>query len=376
MGRLPNNEKNEVKKGPWTPEEDIVLVSYVQENGPGNWRAVPANTGLARCSKSCRLRWTNYLRPGIKRGNFTDQEDRMIVHLQRLLGNRWSAIASYLPQRTDNDIKNYWNTYLKKKLLRKQARGAGDDQNVARGANSEASSSSSKGQWEKRLQTNVHMAKQALSEALSLDKSPSASTVTAASPALSAQATTSTGAPREQSPASPYAASADNIAHLLKGWMKKPAASSSSSQGHGTISSEITTTHDYSNSVKYNNHFYQAGSSSAAGYSPPSDGQTPECGITGGHRGLDSFFNKFNSSKNYAFPANAPLDGLANLRAEGNANNGLFMFPDRNYGKLNVHHQQQLQPMPPMSLIDNWLFDDVTAAANQAEQHNLMRNMF
>ncbi|BAF22268.1 Os07g0629000 [Oryza sativa Japonica Group] len=116
MVRPPCCDKDGVKKGPWTPEEDLVLVSYVQEHGPGNWRAVPTRTGLMRCSKSCRLRWTNYLRPGIKRGNFTDQEEKLIVHLQALLGNRWAAIASYLPERTDNDIKNYWNTHLKRKL--------------------------------------------------------------------------------------------------------------------------------------------------------------------------------------------------------------------------------------------------------------------
>ncbi|KAL2482935.1 myb domain protein 60 [Forsythia ovata] len=121
MGRPPCCEKVGIKKGPWTPEEDIVLVSYIQEHGPGNWRSVPKNTGLLRCSKSCRLRWTNYLRPGIKRGNFTPHEEGMIIHLQALLGNKWAAIASYLPQRTDNDIKNYWNTHLKKKINKFQS---------------------------------------------------------------------------------------------------------------------------------------------------------------------------------------------------------------------------------------------------------------
>ncbi|PHT36963.1 Transcription factor MYB3 [Capsicum baccatum] len=120
MGRPPCCDKIGIKKGPWTPEEDIILVSYIQEHGPGNWRSVPTNTGLMRCSKSCRLRWTNYLRPGIKRGNFTPHEEGMIIHLQALLGNKWAAIASYLPQRTDNDIKNYWNTHLKKKLKKLQ----------------------------------------------------------------------------------------------------------------------------------------------------------------------------------------------------------------------------------------------------------------
>ncbi|KAL5719360.1 hypothetical protein ACHQM5_012149 [Ranunculus cassubicifolius] len=121
MGRPPCCDKVGIKKGPWTPEEDIILVSYIQEQGPGNWRSVPTNTGLLRCSKSCRLRWTNYLRPGIKRGNFTPHEEGMIIHLQALLGNKWAAIASYLPQRTDNDIKNYWNTHLKKKIKKFQS---------------------------------------------------------------------------------------------------------------------------------------------------------------------------------------------------------------------------------------------------------------
>ncbi|KAL0911597.1 hypothetical protein M5K25_019752 [Dendrobium thyrsiflorum] len=120
MGRPPCCDKPGIKKGPWTPEEDLILVSYIQEHGPGNWRSVPINTGLLRCSKSCRLRWTNYLRPGIKRGSFTPHEEGIIIHLQALLGNKWAAIASYLPQRTDNDIKNYWNTHLKKKLIKLQ----------------------------------------------------------------------------------------------------------------------------------------------------------------------------------------------------------------------------------------------------------------
>ncbi|XP_026450825.1 transcription factor MYB94-like [Papaver somniferum] len=116
MGRPPCCDKVGIKKGPWTPEEDIILVSYIQEHGSGNWRSVPTNTGLQRCSKSCRLRWTNYLRPGIRRGNFTELQEKIIISLQSFLGNKWAAIASNLPERTDNDIKNYWNTHLKKKL--------------------------------------------------------------------------------------------------------------------------------------------------------------------------------------------------------------------------------------------------------------------
>lgn len=109
-------EKVGLKKGPWTPEEDQKLLAYIEEHGHGSWRALPAKAGLRRCGKSCRLRWTNYLRPDIKRGKFNLQEEQSIIRLHALLGNRWSAIATHLPKRTDNEIKNYWNTHLKKRL--------------------------------------------------------------------------------------------------------------------------------------------------------------------------------------------------------------------------------------------------------------------
>ncbi|CAO2168341.1 unnamed protein product [Urochloa humidicola] len=118
MGRSPCCDQDAgVKKGPWTPEEDKLLVDYIKENGHGSWRRLPKLAGLNRCGKSCRLRWTNYLRPDIKRGRFTDDEEKLIIHLHSILGNKWSSIASKLPGRTDNEIKNYWNTHLRKKLL-------------------------------------------------------------------------------------------------------------------------------------------------------------------------------------------------------------------------------------------------------------------
>nr|GMC72029.1 myb-related protein 306-like [Ipomoea batatas] len=188
MGRPPCCDKVGVKKGPWTPEEDIILVSYIQEHGPGNWRAVPTNTGLLRCSKSCRLRWTNYLRPGIKRGNFTEQEEKMIIHLQALLGNR-----------------------------------GGQDGN----SSSSSHHSISKGQWERRLQTDIHLAKQALCEALSMDKSK---------PVLSAGGSSNPAPVPVQT--GPYASSAENIAKLLESWVKNFNSTCNNSEALSAVESK------------------------------------------------------------------------------------------------------------------------------------------
>ncbi|XP_010273109.1 PREDICTED: transcription factor LAF1-like [Nelumbo nucifera] len=109
------------RKGLWSPEEDQRLRNYVLQHGHGCWSTVPIKAGLQRNGKSCRLRWINYLRPGLKHGVFTIQEEETILSLHRLLGNKWSQIAQHLPGRTDNEIKNFWNSYLKKKVMKVEA---------------------------------------------------------------------------------------------------------------------------------------------------------------------------------------------------------------------------------------------------------------
>jgi len=104
------------RKGLWSPEEDQKLRDYILRHGHGCWSALPAKAGLQRNGKSCRLRWINYLRPGLKHGMFSPEEEETVMSLHAALGNKWSRIARHLPGRTDNEVKNYWNSYLKKRV--------------------------------------------------------------------------------------------------------------------------------------------------------------------------------------------------------------------------------------------------------------------
>ncbi|KAM0865037.1 hypothetical protein ACQ4PT_043538 [Festuca glaucescens] len=114
-GDASGGEANKERKGLWSPEEDERLYTRITRHGVSTWSSVAQLAGLRRSGKSCRLRWMNYLRPDLKKEPISKREEETIISLQKSLGNRWSVIAGRMPGRTDNEIKNYWNSRIRKR---------------------------------------------------------------------------------------------------------------------------------------------------------------------------------------------------------------------------------------------------------------------
>ncbi|KAK1359766.1 transcription factor MYB35 [Heracleum sosnowskyi] len=116
MVRPPCCERMNARKGNWSKEEDVKVLPYVPKQRTSNWTDASKKTGPRKCGKSCKHKCSNHLRPDKKHETFTPQEEELIINLHAAIGSRWPIIAQQLPGRTDNDVKNYWNTKLKKKL--------------------------------------------------------------------------------------------------------------------------------------------------------------------------------------------------------------------------------------------------------------------
>ncbi|XP_022936978.1 transcription factor MYB27-like isoform X1 [Cucurbita moschata] len=104
------------RRGPWLEQEDRQLTMFVTRMGERKWDSIAKASGLERSGKSCRFRWLNYLRPSLKRDRINSEEEEIILKLHKKWGNKWSRIARWLPGRTDNEIKNYWRSHLRKKF--------------------------------------------------------------------------------------------------------------------------------------------------------------------------------------------------------------------------------------------------------------------